>query len=96
MTRIVSEHNYDKYYICLLIYLGKEVSVKKIFISTLFVVLATFPLSVLAEQEMEKSLDAVVEVRITVPENASSAEKSLKITNLYSSGCIPFFIFFSF
>jgi len=41
---------------------------KKIYLNILFVILATFSATVHAEQGTEKSLDAIVEVRISVPE----------------------------
>jgi S1-C subfamily serine protease len=48
---------------------------KKIYLSILFIILATFSFTVHAEQEAEKSLDAVVEIRISVPQNARTAER---------------------
>ncbi len=48
---------------------------KKIYLNILFIIFATFPLTVHAEQGAEKSLDAIVEVRISVPENARTAER---------------------
>jgi hypothetical protein len=57
--------------------LAKErvVFVKKIYLNILFIILATFSVTVHAEQEAEKSLDAVVEIRISVPKNARTAER---------------------
>ena len=48
---------------------------KKIYMYILLVFLATFSATVHAEQGTEKSLDAIVEVRISVPENARTAER---------------------
>ena len=48
---------------------------KQIYLNILIVILATFSLTVHAEQGAEKSLDAVVEIRISVPQNARTAER---------------------
>jgi S1-C subfamily serine protease len=48
---------------------------KKIHLNILFVILAIFSVTVHAEQGVEKTLDAVVEIRISVPENARTAER---------------------
>ena len=48
---------------------------KKIYRNIIFFVFATFSLTVQAEQGTKESLDAIVEVRITVPENARTAER---------------------
>ena len=48
---------------------------KKIYLNILLLSLATFSVTVQAEQGAEQFLDAVVEVRITVPENARTAER---------------------
>jgi hypothetical protein len=44
-------------------------------LSILLFILVTFSATVYAEQGAEKSLDAIVEIRITVPENARTAER---------------------
>ena len=59
---------------------------KKIYMNILLVFLATFSATVHAEQGTEKSLDTIVEVRITVPENARTAERFG--TNRVASGVI--------
>ncbi len=59
---------------------------KKIFLYILLVILAAFAVTVHAEQEQERSLDAIVEIRITVPENARSAERFG--TNRVASGVV--------
>jgi S1-C subfamily serine protease len=59
---------------------------KKICLNILFFILATFSLTVHAEQQAEKSLDAVVEVRISVPANARTAERFG--TNRVASGVV--------
>ena len=59
---------------------------KKNCLNILFVILATFSLTVHAEQEAEKSLDAVVEIRISVPANARTAERFG--TNRVASGVV--------
>ena len=59
---------------------------KKIYLNILFVILATFSVTVHAEQRAEKSLDAVVEIRISVPENARTAERFG--TNRVASGVV--------
>jgi S1-C subfamily serine protease len=59
---------------------------KKIYLNILFVILATFPVTVHAEQGAEKVLDAIVEVRISVPENARTAERFG--TNRVASGVV--------
>jgi S1-C subfamily serine protease len=59
---------------------------KPIFLIILFVILATVAVTVHAEQEAEKSLDAVVEVRISVPENARTAQRFG--TNRVASGVV--------
>ena len=59
---------------------------KKIYLNILFVILATFSLTVHAEQRAEKALDAVVEIRISVPENARTAERFG--TNRVASGVV--------
>ena len=48
---------------------------KKNYLTILFFIFATFSLTVHAEQGTEKPLDAIVEIRITVPENARTAER---------------------
>jgi S1-C subfamily serine protease len=48
---------------------------KKIYMNILIIILITFSATVHAEQGTEKFLDAIVEVRITVPENARTAER---------------------
>jgi len=59
---------------------------KKIYLNILFFIFATFSLTVYAEQGTEKSLDAIVEIRITVPENARTAERFG--TNRVASGVV--------
>ncbi|MFC1816769.1 S1C family serine protease [Thermodesulfobacteriota bacterium] len=59
---------------------------KKIFPYILLVILATFSVTVYAEKEPERSLDAIVEIRITVPENARSAARFG--TNRVASGVV--------
>ena len=59
---------------------------KKNYLNFLFVILATFSVTVHAEQAAEKSLDAVVEIRISVPENARTAERFG--TNRVASGVV--------
>ncbi|MEN8808427.1 MAG: S1C family serine protease [Desulfobacterales bacterium] len=59
---------------------------KKIYLNILFIILATFSLTVRAEQEAEKSLDAVVEIRISVPQNARTAKRFG--TNRVASGVV--------
>src|SRR5210317_191900 len=48
---------------------------KKINLNIFFVILATFSATVHAEQGTEKPLDAIVEIRISVPENSQTAER---------------------
>ena len=59
---------------------------RKIYLNFLFVILATFSVTVHAEQEAEKVLDAIVEIRISVPENARTAERFG--TNRVASGVV--------
>jgi S1-C subfamily serine protease len=59
---------------------------KKIFLSTLCVILATFSVTAQAEKEPVRSLDAIVEIQITVPENARSAARFG--TNRVGSGVV--------
>jgi S1-C subfamily serine protease len=59
---------------------------KKNYLSILLVILGIFSVTVHAEQGAEKSLDAVVEVRISVPENARTAERFG--TNRVASGVV--------
>ena len=59
---------------------------KRNYLSILFVILGIFSVTVHAEQGAEKSLDAVVEVRISVPENARTAERFG--TNRVASGVV--------
>jgi len=59
---------------------------KKIYLNILFVILATFSATVHAEQGTEKPLDAIVEIRISVPENARTAERFG--TNRVASGVV--------
>ena len=59
---------------------------KKIHLNILFIMLSTFSLTVHAAQEAEKSLDAVVEIRISVPQNARTAERFG--TNRVASGVV--------
>ncbi|MBT8370486.1 MAG: S1C family serine protease [Deltaproteobacteria bacterium] len=48
---------------------------KNIYLNILLVILASFAVTVHAEQGAEKSLDAIVEIRISVPENARTAKR---------------------
>jgi S1-C subfamily serine protease len=59
---------------------------KKIYLIILFIILAAFSLTVHAEQEADKSLDAVVEIRISVPQNARTAQRFG--TNRVASGVV--------
>ena len=59
---------------------------KKIYLNILLFTLSTFSATVHAEQGAEKFLDAIVEVRITVPENARTAERFG--TNRVASGVV--------
>jgi S1-C subfamily serine protease len=59
---------------------------KKIYLNLLFVILAAFSVTVHAEQGAEKVLDAIVEIRISVPENARTAERFG--TNRVASGVV--------
>ena len=59
---------------------------KKIYLNILFVILATFSATAHAEQGAEKPLDAIVEIRISVPENARTAERFG--TNRVASGVV--------
>jgi S1-C subfamily serine protease len=59
---------------------------KKIYLNILLLSLATFSATVHAEQGAEKFLDAIVEVRITVPKNARTAERFG--TNRVASGVV--------
>jgi S1-C subfamily serine protease len=59
---------------------------KKIYLNILIIVLATFSLTARAEEEAGKSLDAVVEIRISVPEDARTAERFG--TNRVASGVV--------
>jgi S1-C subfamily serine protease len=59
---------------------------KKIYLNILFVILAIFAVTVHAEQGAQKTLDAVVEVRISVSENARTAERFG--TNRVASGVV--------
>ena len=59
---------------------------KKIYMKLLFVFLATFSVTVHAEQKAEKVLDAIVEIRISVPQNARTAERFG--TNRVASGVV--------
>jgi S1-C subfamily serine protease len=59
---------------------------KKIYLNILFVILAIFSVTVHAEQEAEKSLDAIVEIRISVSEDARTAERFG--TNRVASGVV--------
>jgi S1-C subfamily serine protease len=59
---------------------------KKIYLNILFVILAIFSVRVHAEQAAEKTLDAIVEIRISVPENARTAERFG--TNRVASGVV--------
>ncbi len=59
---------------------------KPIYLSILFVVFAAVSVTVHAEPEAEKSLNAVVEIRISVPENARTAQRFG--TNRVASGVV--------
>jgi S1-C subfamily serine protease len=59
---------------------------KKIYLSILFVILAIYSVNVHAEQGAEKSLDSIVEIRISVPEKARTAERFG--TNRVASGVV--------
>ena len=59
---------------------------EKIYLNILLFTLATFSAAVHAEQEAEKSLDAVVEIRISVPANARTAKRFG--TNRVASGVV--------
>ncbi|MGD9138093.1 MAG: S1C family serine protease [Desulfobacterales bacterium] len=59
---------------------------KKIYRNVLFAIFAIFSATVHAEQGAEKFLDAIIEVRITVPENARTAERFG--TNRVASGVV--------
>ena len=59
---------------------------KRNYLSILFVILGFFSVTVHAEQGAEKFLDAIVEVRISVPENARTAERFG--TNRVASGVV--------
>jgi S1-C subfamily serine protease len=59
---------------------------KKIYLNILFIILAIFSLTVHAEQEAEITLDAIVEIRISVSENARTAERFG--TNRVASGVV--------
>ena len=59
---------------------------KRNYLSILFVILGIFSVTAHAEQGAEKSLDAIVEVRISVPENARTAERFG--TNRVASGVV--------
>ena len=59
---------------------------KKIHLNILFIILSTISLTVHAEQEAEKSLDAVVDIRISVPKNARTAQRFG--TNRVASGVV--------
>ncbi len=59
---------------------------KLIYLKILIVILATVAATVHAEQEAEKYLDAVVEIRISVPENARTAQRFG--TNRVASGVV--------
>ncbi|UCG63657.1 MAG: serine protease [Deltaproteobacteria bacterium] len=59
---------------------------KKIYLNIILVILATFSVTVHAEQGAEGSLDAIVEIRISVPENARTAERFG--TNRVASGVV--------
>ena len=48
---------------------------KKIYLTILFFIFTTFSLTVHAEQGTEKSLDAIVEIRISVPANRPHSRK---------------------
>ena len=55
---------------------------KKIYLNILLIILAAFSHTAHAEEELEKSLDAVVEVRISVSKNARTAERFLSYRNV--------------
>jgi S1-C subfamily serine protease len=59
---------------------------KRNYLSILFVLLGIYSVTVHAEQGAEKSLDAIVEIRISVPENARTAERFG--TNRVASGVV--------
>ena len=59
---------------------------KNIYLNILFVILVTFSVNVHAEQRAENVLDAIVEIRISVPENARTAERFG--TNRVASGVV--------
>ncbi len=59
---------------------------KKIYLNILFVILAVFSVRVHAEQAAEKALDAIVEIKISVPENARTAQRFG--TNRVASGVV--------
>lgn len=59
---------------------------KKIYLNILFIILAIFSGTVHAEQAAEKTLNAIVEIRISVPENARTAERFG--TNRVASGVV--------
>jgi len=59
---------------------------KRNYLSILFVILGIYSFTVHAEQGAEKSLDAIVEIRISVPENARTAERFG--TNRVASGVV--------
>jgi S1-C subfamily serine protease len=59
---------------------------KRNYLSILFVILGIYSVTVHAEQGAEKSLDAIVEIRISVPENARTAERFG--TNRVASGVV--------
>jgi len=59
---------------------------KKIYMNLLLVILAAFSVTAHAEQITEKVLDAVVEIRISVPEDARTAERFG--TNRVASGVV--------
>ncbi len=59
---------------------------KKIYLIILLIIIATFSLTAHAEQKAEKFLDAVVEIRISVPDDARTAERFG--TNRVASGVV--------
>ena len=59
---------------------------KKMCLTILLFTLAPFSVPAFAQQEVERSLDAIVEIRITVPENARTAKRFG--TNRVASGVI--------
>jgi len=59
---------------------------KKIYLCLLLVISAAWPVAALAQRQAERSLDAIVEIRITVPGNARSAERFG--TNRVASGVV--------